>query len=124
MAVSVSAMTDTLSVTLGSSSLELPVTDGTIRANDLKKVATDAGPLATYDPGLMNTATCRSAITFIDGDAGVLEYRGFPIEQLAESASFLEVAWLLIKGEPATASELACLLAGMLVYDPPEQRSR
>ncbi len=107
MAVSVSAMTDTLSVTLGSSSLELPVTDGTIRANDLKKVATDAGPLATYDPGLMNTATCRSAITFIDGDAGVLEYRGFPIEQLAESASFLEVAWLLIKGEPATASELA-----------------
>ena len=100
-------MTDTLTVTHGSDEIALPITDGTIRATELKKLATDAGPLATYDPGLVNTATCRSAITSLDGDAGVLEYRGFGIEQLAESATFLEVAWLLINGEPPTASELA-----------------
>src|ERR687890_2728074 len=80
---------------------ELPITDGTIRATDLRqiKVADDDFGMMTYDPAFMNTASCRSAITFIDGDRGILRYRGYPIEQLAEKASFLEVAWLLRNGE-------------------------
>ena len=61
----------------------------------------------TYDPGFVNTASCRSDITFIDGDAGILRYRGYPIDQLAENASFLEVTYLLIYGELPTADELA-----------------
>ena len=80
---------------------ELPITDGTVRAADLGKIkaAEDQPGLAVYDPGFTNTASCRSAVTFIDGDAGVLEYRGYPIEQLAESSTFLEVAYLLLHGE-------------------------
>ena len=71
---------------------EIAITDGTIRAADLKQIAVDGEPgLATYDPGFVNTASCRSAITFIDGDVGILEYRGYPIEQLAEHSTFLEV---------------------------------
>ena len=80
----------------------LPITDGAIRANDLKKISTgdeDDPGLLSYDPAFLNTASCRSAITFIDGDKGILRYRGYPIEQLAESSSFLEVAWLLRHGE-------------------------
>jgi citrate synthase len=80
----------------------LPVTDGAIRASDLKKVRTDDEDdpgLLSYDPAFMNTASCRSAITYIDGDKGILRYRGYPIEQLAESSTFLEVAWLLRHGE-------------------------
>src|SRR5688572_23913280 len=80
----------------------LPVADGCIRGTDLRKIKTsdpeDPG-LMSYDPAFMNTASCRSAITFIDGDKGILRYRGYPIEQLAEKASFLEVAWLLRHGE-------------------------
>jgi citrate synthase len=87
-------------------SANLAIADGAIRANDLKQIK--SGPndqgLLSYDPAFMNTAACRSAITFIDGDRGILRYRGYPIEQLAESASFLEVAWLLRHGElPAQA---------------------
>ena len=80
---------------------ELPVTDGTIRAGDLAQIKTDDDEpgLATYDPGFVNTASCRSSITYIDGDKGILEYRGYPIEQLAEDSTFLEVAYLLIHGE-------------------------
>jgi citrate synthase len=80
----------------------LPVTDGAIRANDLKQIKTadpDDPGLLSYDPAFMNTASCRSAITFIDGDKGILRYRGYPIEQLAEKSTFLEVAWLLRHGE-------------------------
>jgi citrate synthase len=80
---------------------QLPITDGTIRSADLKKIVTgpdDFGVMG-YDPAFMNTASCRSAITFIDGDKGILRYRGYPIEQLAERASFLEVAYLLRHGE-------------------------
>jgi citrate synthase len=75
--------------------------DTAIRAADLRqiKVEKDEFGMMTYDPAFMNTASCRSAITFIDGDRGILRYRGYPIEQLAESASFLEVAWLLRNGE-------------------------
>src|SRR2546422_6007471 len=86
---------------------ELPIQDGTIRAVDLRqiKVTDDDAGLATYDPGFLNTAACRSAITFIDGDKGILRYRGYPIEQLAENATFLEVAWLLRHGELPTPQE-------------------
>ncbi len=80
----------------------LPVTDGAIRGNDLKKIKTedpDDPGLLSYDPAFLNTASCRSAITFIDGDKGILRYRGYPIEQLAEKSTFLEVAWLLRHGE-------------------------
>jgi citrate synthase len=83
-------------------SYNLPITDGAIRANDLKKISTgeeDDPGLLSYDPAFLNTASCRSAITFIDGDKGILRYRGYPIEQLAEDSSFLEVAWLLRHGE-------------------------
>ncbi|HSE50386.1 MAG TPA: citrate synthase [Terriglobales bacterium] len=82
-------------------SYDLPVTDGTIRAMDLRQIKTsdDDFGLLTYDPAFMNTASCRSAITFIDGDKGILLYRGYPIEQLAERCSFLEVAYLLLHGE-------------------------
>jgi citrate synthase len=87
-------MTDTLNVTDArtGASYELPITDGAIRATDLKG-------LVSYDPAFLNTASCRSAITYIDGEKGILRYRGYPIEQLAEKASFLEVAWLLRHGE-------------------------
>jgi citrate synthase len=82
--------------------VNLPITDGAIRASDLKKLKTedsDDPGLLSYDPAFMNTAACRSAITFIDGDKGILRYRGYPIEQLAEGSTFLEVAWLLRHGE-------------------------
>ena len=80
----------------------LPIFDGAIRANDLKQIRTgdpDDPGLLSYDPAFLNTASCRSAITFIDGDKGILRYRGYPIEQLAEKSTFLEVAWLLRHGE-------------------------
>jgi citrate synthase len=81
----------------------MPGTEGdtTIRAMDLRQIKQNADEfgLMTYDPAFMNTASCKSAITFIDGDKGILRYRGYPIEQLAENATFLEVAWLLLHGE-------------------------
>ena len=86
----------------------LPITDGAIRANDLKQIRTedaDDPGLLSYDPAFMNTASCRSAITYIDGDKGILRYRGYPIEQLAEDSTFLEVAWLLRHGELPSQSE-------------------
>ena len=84
-----------------------PITDETIRTADLKqiKVKPEDFGIMGYDPAFMNTASCRSAITFIDGDKGILRYRGYPIEQLAEKASFLEVAWLLRHGELPTQKE-------------------
>ncbi|HVW89202.1 MAG TPA: citrate synthase [Gaiellaceae bacterium] len=78
-----------------------PIADGAIRATDLGKLG-----LRSYDPAFMNTANCRSAITFIDGDAGILRYRGYPIEQIAEQASFLETAYLLFNGELPTKEQL------------------
>src|SRR5256714_2046519 len=83
-------------------SYAIPVIDGAIRATDLKKIRTDDpndSGLMSYDPAFLNTASCRSAITYIDGAKGILRYRGYPIEQLAENATFLEVAWLLRHGE-------------------------
>jgi citrate synthase len=81
--------------------VEIPISDGTIRATDLRQLG-----LMSYDPAFLNTASTRSGITFIDGDAGILRYRGYPIEQLAEHASFLETAWLLFEGELPTRDEL------------------
>ncbi|WP_131784295.1 citrate synthase [Protofrankia symbiont of Coriaria ruscifolia] len=88
---------------------EIPVENGAIRANALRSIKVDEGDfgLMTYDPAFTNTASCRSAITFIDGDAGILRYRGFPITELADKSSFLEVAYLLLAGELPTTSELA-----------------
>src|SRR5271165_3499698 len=87
---------------------DLPIENGTIKAMDLRKIKT--GPedfgLMTYDPAFMNTASCRSAITFIDGDKGILRYRGYPIEVLAEHCTFLEVAYLILYGELPTESQL------------------
>ena len=87
---------------------ELPIRDGAVDAMALRQIraSDDDFGLVTYDPGLKNTAACRSAITYIDGEAGILRYRGYPVEQLAEQASFLEVAWLLLKGELPTRAEL------------------
>jgi citrate synthase len=85
----------------------VPIVDGTIRATDLATVgAGDSRGLLSYDPAFLNTANCRSAITYIDGDAGILRYRGYAIEQLAEEASFLETAYLLLEGELPTAAQL------------------
>ena len=101
---------DTLSVTDNrtGSSITVPVKHGAIRAMDLRQLKTspDDFGLITYDPAFMNTACCESRITFIDGDKGILLYRGYPIEQLAESCTFLEVAYLIIHGELPTASQL------------------
>jgi citrate synthase len=82
-------------------SYELPITDGAIRALDLRqiKVADDDFGLLSYDPAFMNTASCRSAITYIDGEKGILRYRGYPVDELAETVSFLDVAYLLLRGE-------------------------
>jgi citrate synthase len=87
---------------------EVPIEDGAIRATELRKIKTheDDFGLLSYDPAFMATASCRSAITFIDGERGILEYRGYPIEQLAERSTFLEVAYLLIHGHLPSQSEL------------------
>jgi citrate synthase len=87
----------------------LPIVDGAIRATDLRQIsaADRDGGLVSYDPAYLNTSSCRSAITYIDGDAGILRYRGYPIEQVAEQASFLETAYLLLEGELPTVTQLA-----------------
>ncbi len=103
-------MPDTLTITDNRTGkqYEIPVQDGTIRAMDLRqiKVAPDDFGMMTYDPAFMNTASCRSSITFIDGDKGVLLYRGYPIEQLAEHSDFLETTYLILFGELPGAVEL------------------
>jgi citrate synthase len=101
---------DSLSVTDNRTgqTYEIEITDGTVRAMDFRqiKVEEDDFGLMTYDPAFTNTASCRSAITYIDGDAGILEYRGYPIEQLAEQSTYLEVAYLLVHGELPTKQQL------------------
>jgi citrate synthase len=102
---------DTLTITDNrtGSSYELPVTDGTVRATELRQIKVDPDEfgLMSYDPAYMNTASCRSAITYIDGEAGVLQHRGYPIEQLGEHSTYLEVAYLLINGKLPNSDELA-----------------
>ena len=87
---------------------ELPIEDGTVRAMDLRQIKVDEDEfgMMAYDPAFTNTAACRSAITYIDGDAGILEHRGYSIEQLCERSTFLEVAYLLVFGELPTAPQL------------------
>jgi citrate synthase len=101
---------DTLSVTDNRTgqTYEIEITDGTVRAMDFRQIKVDDDDfgLMTYDPAFTNTAAARSAVTYIDGDAGVLEYRGYPIEQLAEQSSYLEVAYLLVHGELPTKQQL------------------
>ena len=103
-------MADTLSVTDNRTgeTYEVEVADGTVKAMDFRdiKVSEDDFGLMTYDPAFTNTASCRSSICFIDGDAGVLEYRGYPIEALCEKSSYLEVAYLLVYGELPTKEQL------------------
>lgn len=89
-------------------SYEIPIKNNYIEANELKKIKNENNQiLRSYDPGFMNTISCTSKISFINGEKGILEYRGYPIEQLAEKASFLEVAFLLIFGELPTKQQLA-----------------
>jgi citrate synthase len=101
--------TDALSVTDGRTgkTYDLPITDRAVRAMDLRQIKETPDEFGTlsYDPAFLNTAACRSAITFIDGDKGILRYRGYPIEQLAEGATFLETAWLLRHGELPTPKQ-------------------
>jgi citrate synthase len=101
---------DTLTITDNRTgkTYEVPIEDGTIRSLDLRqiKVNDEDFGLMGYDPAFTNTASCRSAVTYIDGDKGILRYRGYPVDQLAEQASFLEVAYLLINGELPNASQL------------------
>jgi citrate synthase len=113
-------MADTLTITDNRTGkqYDVPITDGTIKAIDLRKIKVsdeDFG-LMTYDPAFTNTASCRSAITYIDGDQGELEYRGYPIEQLAEKSTYLEVAYLLMFGELPTAAQLADWENGILKH--------
>src|SRR6476469_6385905 len=86
---------------------ELPIENETIKAIDLRKIKVndDDFGLMTYDPAFMNTASCKSRITFIDGDKGILEYRGYPIEELAEKSTYLETAYLVIHGELPTRDQ-------------------
>ncbi|HEY1358381.1 MAG TPA: citrate synthase [Thermoleophilaceae bacterium] len=101
---------DSLSITDNRTgeSYDVEVTDGTVRAMDFRdiKVSEDDFGLMSYDPAFTNTASCRSAVTFIDGEEGILEYRGYPIEQLCEDSTYLEVAYLLIYGELPTRDQL------------------
>jgi citrate synthase len=87
---------------------EVPITEDTIRAIDLRqiKVKADDFGMMTYDPAFSNTALCKSKVTFIDGDKGILRYRGYPIEELAERSNYLETAYLLLNGELPTRKEL------------------
>src|SRR3954454_7635049 len=100
-------MARTATITVNDKKVELPVVEGTEReiGIDIGKLRQETGAI-TLDPGFGNTGACESAITFIDGDAGVLRYRGIPIEQLAEKSSFIEVAWLLIFGRLPKKDEL------------------
>jgi citrate synthase len=87
---------------------EIPIRNGAIKATDLFQIkVTEDDGLITYDPGFMNTASCQSKITYIDGDKGILRYRGYPIEQLAEKSTYLETAYLILHGELPTPSQLA-----------------
>ena len=102
-------MPDTLTITDNRTGkqYEVPITDGTIRAIDLRQIRVDPDEfgMMLYDPAFLNTASCRSAITFIDGDKGILRYRGYPIEQLAEQSTFVETAYLLLNGELPTRDQ-------------------
>src|SRR2546421_1007815 len=89
-------------------SYEIPITHGTIRAMDLRQIKVDAADfgMMSYDPAFNNTASCISRVSYIDGDKGILRYRGYPIEELAEKSTYLETAYLLLRGELPTETQL------------------
>src|SRR3954465_16030422 len=99
----VATASDSLAITHNRTgkSYEVPIEDGTVRATALRNIKANESDFGVmpYDPAFMNTASCRSAIPYLDGEAGVLEYRGYPIEQLAERSTYLEVAYLLVHGQ-------------------------
>src|SRR5688572_32259315 len=101
-------MADKASLTIGENGNEYPILSGTVGPEviDIRKLYAEAD-VFTYDPGFTSTASCESKITFIDGDKGVLLHRGYPIDELAEKSSFLEVCYLLLHGELPTAGEFA-----------------
>src|SRR6266487_2432494 len=103
--------TDTLTITDNRTgkSYEFAISDGTIKASDLRQIKTDASDfgLMSYDPAFTNPASTKSAITYLDGDQGKLLYRGYPIEQLAEQSTFLETAYLILFGDLPTKTQLA-----------------
>ena len=101
-------MSDNATLTIGNTNYDLQVIKGTTGPDvvDVRKLYDDSG-VFTFDPGFTSTASCESKITYIDGDAGVLLHRGYPIEQLASNSSFLEVCYLLLNGELPTAAEFA-----------------
>jgi citrate synthase len=111
---------DTLTVTDNRTgkSYELPITDGTIRALDLRQIKSADGDfgLLSYDPAYLNTASCRSSITFIDGDRGILRYRGYDVAELAEKSTYLEVAYLILHGELPTKQELATFSSDITLH--------
>ncbi len=111
---------DTLTITDNRTgkTYEIPIEHGTIRAMDLRqiKAAQDDFGLMAYDPAFTNTASCKSRITFIDGDKGILRYRGYPIEQLAERSTYLETAYLLVKGELPKLSNLNAFVTNITLH--------
>ncbi|WP_313386407.1 citrate synthase [Chishuiella sp.] len=111
-------MSDKVILNYNGNELELPVTTGTMdeKSIDISKLRTATG-LITMDPGFKNTGSCESKITFLDGEEGKLMYRGYPIEQLAEKSSFVEVMYLLIKGELPTEAELDQFIADINEYN-------
>ena len=113
-------MTDTLTITDNRTGkqYEIPITRGTIRSMDLRqiKVSPDEFGMMCYDPAFLNTAACQSRITYIDGDKGILEYRGYPIEQLAERSTYLETAYLIIFGELPTPAQLDTWTRDILLH--------
>src|SRR5437016_5273575 len=111
---------DTLTVTDNRTGklYELPITDGTIRALDLRQIKVQDGDfgLLSYDPAYLNTASCRSSITFIDGDKGILRYRGYDVAELAEKSTYLEVAYLILHGDLPSRQELADFTVEVTVH--------
>src|SRR5258705_9977614 len=103
-----SANTLTITDNRNGKQYDLPIENGTIKAMDLRQIKTsdDDFGLMTYDPAFMNTSSCKSRITFIDGDKGILEYRVYPIDQLAEKSTYPELAYLLLHGDLPTESQL------------------
>src|SRR5512145_939747 len=111
------SMAETAELRSRNGTIQLPVVEGSEgeRAVDISKLRDETG-LITLDPGYANTGSCRSAITFIDGEKGVLRYRGYPIEELAAKSSFLEVAYLLMTGQLPKKQELAAFTASITYH--------
>jgi citrate synthase len=111
---------DTLTVTDNRTgkTYEIPIEHGAIRALDLRQIRTSAEDfgLMTYDPAFTNTASCKSAVTYIDGERGILNYRGYPIEQLAEKSSYLEVAYLILHGELPTKQDYSAWVKNITTH--------